>query len=165
MHDRTNPSPIAVMAPATKYRPRRGEHFGSPRQPAMVPRPWSRADQDPARVVTELGTRYPHARIWFGEDTGNYWAFVRTTDGTPRLIEGVTRDDPSRQLDAFEPCALRHHRPETPSGSALRITATRPSPQSVTHQCRPSVRKAIRRTVTDRGRHSTLGTLSRSGRC
>lgn len=160
MHDRTNPSPLQVMPPATEHGPVRDcEQDQAQIPPALTP--WATRDQDPDQAVAELSNLFPNATIWFGDFTGSYWALLRGEDGTARLIEGVTPNDLIRRLDPTKPRTRGNHEPPPRPPAGVHWHTTTPCPTPTGHPS-PSRRTARGRC---RARRSFPRTWSRNGRC
>ncbi len=164
MHDRTNPSPLQVMPPATGHdRAHRWERQPSPIPPAMTPAPWTTAGHDLDQAVTELNNRFPDAMIWFGDFTGSFWALIRAEDGAASLIEGVTSADLSRRLDSRKPWPPDPNQSPPPAAVHWNNATSTPCPATAAHS--PSARRSPRGRNKCRGRHSVPRRLGRSGRC
>lgn len=162
MHDRTNPSPVQAMPPAKQ----RGPVLAQEQQrtsvpPTSAPALWTTSSLDPDETVAELGGRYPHSTIWFGEFTGSYWALIRTKDGTARIVEGNTPADLGRQLDSLDLRTPRDDRPQHTAeedGDSIRLAWCTGGKYS-------SARRPSRGRGRCRRRHIMPKALSRSGRC
>ena len=161
MHDRTYPLLLSAAPPAHD----RGTVETQRLAPSAAATPWATRDHDPDRAVTELGSLFPDATIWFGDFTGSYWALIRGADGTARLIEGATPADLARRLDPTKQLPQGSHQAPPPPPAAVQWNTTAPTACPTPPAHRPSSGRVSRARGRCRGRRSLPRTWGRSGRC